>query len=130
MLHNQKFATVRLFRTVSHACCCCSRLEHWQRNGYTSLNLPLEDSSDEEEEGEEEEEEGVELKYVVGDVTCPQNAGQADAIVVHCVGKFKVQTSAVDPLTIKQFEITHFVLYSLLKKSKMYSNIGQWAFGT
>lgn len=62
-----------------------TRLEHWRRNGYTSHNLSL-DSSDE----EEEEPEGVELRYMVGDVTCPQNTGKADTIVVHCVGKFKV----------------------------------------
>ena len=47
---------------------------------------------------EEEEEEGgtgdggegeasKALQYVVGDVTQPQNAGEKDAIVLHCVGK-------------------------------------------
>ena len=60
-----------------------SRLEHWRRSGYTSHNLSLD--SDDSSEGEEEE--GVELRYVVGDVTHPQDPGTADAIVIHCVGK-------------------------------------------
>ena len=31
--------------------------------------------------------EGVDIKYIVGDVTFPQCDGSSDAIVVHCVGK-------------------------------------------
>jgi len=70
------------------------RLEHWKRNNYSSKNISLDSSSDEEEEeergmvAEDEGEEGVELHYLVGDVTHPQCAGTDDAIVVHCVGEW------------------------------------------
>ncbi len=59
------------------------RLERWKKNDYVSKNISP--SSDDEEE-EEEEEEGVDIQYMVGDVTRPQCAGTEDAIVVHCVG--------------------------------------------
>lgn len=73
------------------------RDEIWQRNDYTSYNIPVDSSSDEDEiesEGEREEEGGEgevenQINYVVGDVTQPQNTGNADAIIVHCVGEFK-----------------------------------------
>lgn len=65
------------------------RLEHWKRSGYDSLSVSLEsDSDDDDEEEEWEEPEAVDIRYVVGDVTCPQNTGKADAIVVHCVGEW------------------------------------------
>lgn len=67
-------------------------MEHWKRNDYTTKNISLDSSSDEDEEEEEEsleeEEEGVDIRYMVGDVTRPQCAGKDDAIVVHCVGKY------------------------------------------
>lgn len=69
------------------------RDEIWQRNDYTSYNIPVDSSSDEDEiesEGERAEEGGEgevenQINYVVGDVTQPQNTGNADAIIVHCV---------------------------------------------
>ena len=67
------------------------RQEYWQRQGYVSLNMALESSSEEEEEEEEEEEldqRDREIHYVMGNVAQPQNTGTADAIVVHCVGKY------------------------------------------
>lgn len=68
-------------------CLFCCRLEHWRRNGYSSLNVALDsESSEEEEEGEEPE--AVDIRYVIGDVTRPQNTEQSDAIVVHCVGRY------------------------------------------
>ena len=66
-----------------------SRQERWQRHGYSSLNVSLESSSEEEEEDEEGEEENSlerEIHYVMGDVAQPQNTGNSDAVVVHCVG--------------------------------------------
>ncbi len=49
--------------------------------------MESDDSSDESEGAAEEWEcEGVELRYLVGDVTRPQQTGSSDAIVVHCVG--------------------------------------------
>ena len=68
--------------------CIFIRREYWQRHGYTSLNLSLEEesSSDEEEEEEEEEPLDRDIHYVMGDVAQPQNTGTSDAIVVHCVG--------------------------------------------
>lgn len=59
------------------------RLEHWKRSGYNSLNVSLDSDSSE----EEEEPEAVDIRYVVGDVTHPQNTEKSDAIVVHCVGE-------------------------------------------
>lgn len=69
--------------------CTLYRQEYWQRHGYTSLNVALESSSEEEEEEDEEEfdQSDREIRYVMGDVTRPQNTGTGDAIVVHCVGK-------------------------------------------
>ena len=70
------------------------RLEFWQRHDYTSLNVVLE-SSESESEGEPEgfgeefqagEPPDREIHYLVGDVTQPQNTGDSDAIVVHCIG--------------------------------------------
>ena len=63
------------------------RLEHWRRNAYSSCNVSLDSDSSEGEEEEEEETEAVDIKYVVGDVTRPQNAEPSDVIVVHCVGE-------------------------------------------
>ena len=67
-------------------------MDYWKRNDYDSTNISLDSSSDEEEEDVVEEvgddgDEGVELRYLVGDVTHPQCAGSDDAIVVHCVGE-------------------------------------------
>lgn len=75
------------------------REELWHRHGYTSLNMALESSSGSEEEEEEDEEArrteeeflGMvppdnEIHYLIGDVTQPQCAGEADAIVVWCSG--------------------------------------------
>ena len=86
--------------------CLSARLAYWKRNDYTSKNISLDSSSDEEEEEEEEEkevaeeeEEGVDIRYMVGDVTRPQCAGKEDAIVVHCVGKLnntKFETGMLD----------------------------------
>lgn len=65
-----------------------SRLEHWRRNGYSSLNVSLDsDSSEGEEEGVEPE--AVDIRYLVGDVTHPQNTEKSDVIVVHCVGEWE-----------------------------------------
>lgn len=69
------------------------RLEYWKRNAYVSCSVSL-DSSGSSEEEEEEEEESVmtDIQYVVGDVTHPQNTGAADAVVVHCVGRFEARS--------------------------------------
>ena len=70
------------------------RDEFWQRNDYMSCNISLDsDSSDEESEGEMAAREGADdedhqINYVVGDVTQPQNTGDDDAVIVHCVGEF------------------------------------------
>ena len=69
-----------------------ARLVFWEHHGYTSLNASLESSSSESNsEGSGEElsvgdPSDTEIHYVVGDVTRPQNTGDSDAIVVHCVG--------------------------------------------
>lgn len=76
---------------LKYDCFYSYREAFWSRSGYTSLNSPLESSSDEEEEEEERELEGEdeerEINYVVGDVTQPQNTGSNDAIIIHCVGE-------------------------------------------
>ncbi len=51
--------------------------------------MESDESGDESEEAEECE--GVDLRYLVGDVTRPQQTGSSDAIVVHCVGEWAVQ---------------------------------------
>ncbi|XP_072016893.1 chromodomain-helicase-DNA-binding protein 1-like [Amphiura filiformis] len=72
------------------------RLEKlWERNSYESANIAMDtDDEDEDEErdvlgfGSDDDDEGSTsraMKYVRGDVTHPQNAGEKDAIVVHCV---------------------------------------------
>lgn len=69
-----------------------TRLVFWEHHGYTSLNASLESSSSESDsEGSRDElsvsdPSDTEIHYVVGDVTRPQNTGDSDAIVVHCVG--------------------------------------------
>ena len=68
------------------------RQAYWDRHDYSSLNLPL-DSEGSSEEGEGADEWGCEggedrdIRYLVGDMTRPQQTGTSDAIVVHCVGE-------------------------------------------
>ena len=74
---------------VSHV--TFTRLVFWEHHGYTSLNASLESSSESDSEGSGDElsagdPSDREIQYVVGDVTRPQNTGDSDAIVVHCVG--------------------------------------------
>lgn len=64
-----------------------NRMEWWEENHYTSLNVDLTADSSEEEEEEQEEGEEKDIQYVVGDVTHPQFAGTRDALIVHCVGE-------------------------------------------
>ena len=64
------------------------RQAYWDRHDYTSLNLPLD--SEESEGADEWGCEGGEdrnIRYLVGDVTRPQQTGTSDTIVVHCVGE-------------------------------------------
>ena len=66
------------------------RLEYWNRNGYSSLNVAVDSDSEEAWSDSDEEGEGVwsaEINYTRGDVTHPQNTGTSDLIIVHCVGK-------------------------------------------
>ena len=68
------------------------RQAYWDRHDYSSLNLPL-DSEGSSEESEGVDEWGCEggedrdIRYLVGDVTRPQQTSTSDAIVVHCVGE-------------------------------------------
>ena len=62
------------------------RLEWWQKNNYSTLNVQLESDSD--ESSDDDEERGLDIQYLVGDVTQPQCTGTKDAIIVHCVGMF------------------------------------------
>lgn len=64
-----------------------NRMEWWEENHYTTLNVDLTADSSEEEEEEEVEGEEKDIQYVVGDVTHPQYAGTRDALIVHCVGE-------------------------------------------
>lgn len=68
----------------------------WESNGYQSFCLPSEDSELEDledlEDGDEtsaeldyEDLDLTSINYVSGDVTHPQ-AGEEDAVIVHCVG--------------------------------------------
>ena len=69
------------------------KLEYWNRNGYSSLNMTVDSDSEEassDSEGEEDESWSGEISYIRGDVTHPQNAGSNDLIIVHCVGKVHV----------------------------------------
>ncbi|ELU15824.1 hypothetical protein CAPTEDRAFT_142589, partial [Capitella teleta] len=52
----------------------------WEKHHYESLNIQI---NEEEQEEEEEEEAGEDLRYVLGDVTHPQEE-KRDAIVIHC----------------------------------------------
>ena len=62
------------------------KMEYWKKHNYISLNLTLEEDEEEEEEEEEElDTSDRELHYLSGDVTRPQNTGDTDAIVIHCV---------------------------------------------
>ena len=61
------------------------RVEYWKKHNYISLNLTLEEDEEEEEE-EELDTSDRELRYLSGDVTRPQKTGDADAIIIHCVG--------------------------------------------
>jgi hypothetical protein len=61
--------------------CHCFREALWEKHRYESLSLPLEDS-----EEEDEEVDSLDLNYVIGDVTHPQET-QKDAIVIHCAGR-------------------------------------------
>lgn len=68
----------------------------WESNGYQSSCLPSEDSElEDHEDGYEtpaeldyEDLDPASIKYVSGDVTHPQ-AGEEDAVIVHCVGTKK-----------------------------------------
>ena len=69
------------------------RMEYWNRNGYSSLNVNIDSDSegawsDSDEEGEETC--SGEISYTRGDVTHPQRAGSSDLIIVHCVGMYKL----------------------------------------
>ena len=69
------------------------RLEYWNRNGYSSLNMTVDSDSEEassDSEMEDDESWSGEISYIRGDVTHPQNAGNNDLIIVHCVGKVHV----------------------------------------
>lgn len=65
----------------------------WESNGYQSFCLPSEDSEPEDLEDRDEPSAELEyedldstaINYVSGDVTHPQ-AGEEDAVIVHCVG--------------------------------------------
>lgn len=65
----------------------------WESNGYHSFCLPSDDSELEDlEDGDEpsaepeyEDLDSTSINYVSGDVTHPQ-AGEEDAVIVHCVG--------------------------------------------
>ena len=69
------------------------RQKLWDKNGYDSCNLPLEEDSEDEDEvvamtsDEDGSGDSRAIHYVVGDVTHPTYAGGKDAIVVHCVGE-------------------------------------------
>lgn len=55
----------------------------WKANNYVSASIDL--ASDNESESETEDEDS-DMRYIVGDVTHPQHAGDNDAIIIHCVG--------------------------------------------
>lgn len=66
----------------------------WESCGYQTRSLPSEDSEEEEEDDNGEDDEstvcttdadGMDIHYVLGDVTHPHSA-EGDAIIVHCVG--------------------------------------------
>ena len=77
----------------------CLREKLWRDNNYDTLNIHLDELSDESDEEEEERDRFLDISddedearrrqinYVVGDVTQPTSAGEEDIIVVHCVGK-------------------------------------------
>ncbi len=97
-------------------------MEFWQKHSYTSLTVSMETSSS------EEEEEGVstggdpserEIRYVVGDVTHPQNAEDADAIVMHCVGKASLMEISIR--LIRKVVI----LYTSYKKAILIMQLGK-----
>ena len=71
------------------------RVEYWKKHNYISLNLTLEEEDEEEEEEEELDTSDRELRYLSGDVTRPQKTGDADAVIIHCVGMSCVYTHAM-----------------------------------
>ena len=55
------------------------------------MNVTVDSDSEEawsDSDGEEEGAWSEEINYVRGDVTHPQNAGNSDLIIVHCVGMY------------------------------------------
>ena len=72
-----------------------NREKFWQDNGYTTTNILCDgDESSNESDNDEvydsdEIENTTQISYVVGDVTQPLNAGNRDAIIIHCVGEYK-----------------------------------------
>jgi hypothetical protein len=81
----------------------------WLENSYSSLNITLDSEGEESDDDKADNQSGgkgaepvidlnqsddedgrgqsVDLGYLVGDVTRPQNTADGDAIIVHCVGK-------------------------------------------
>ena len=81
------------YRSIVANFVCIIREKLWSDNRYLSLNINLEEESDEDEgeldiDDEEDERGSCEIDYVIGDVTHPLKAGDQDAIIVHCVGKY------------------------------------------
>ena len=61
----------------------------WLENAYVTSNIQIDDegSGDESENVMDDEmDDSLQICYAVGDVTQPQNTGNKDAIIVHCVG--------------------------------------------
>ena len=68
------------------------REKKWQISGYKSCNLSIDESEEESDTSDEQEEDesSSDIQYVVGDVTHPQLSHDGDAIIVHCVGKYRL----------------------------------------
>jgi len=65
----------------------------WTKNDYKSCNLPSVDDDDAQDynvsDDDNVDDDGTtrNINYISGDVLQPQNSDNADAIIVHCVGK-------------------------------------------
>lgn len=85
----------------------------WESCGYRTRSLPSEDSEEEEQEeeddnGEDDESrvcatdsDGMDIHYVLGDVTHPHGA-EGDAIIVHCVG---MNRGFISPVLVAQSQV-------------------------
>jgi len=74
---------------------CSAKL--WADNDYKSCSLPApgnDDDADDDVIDDDDDDDTMKrnINYVIGDVLQPQETGNADAVIVHCVGEILTMT--------------------------------------